>query len=77
LLTATVIQCFYLRPLQRQWERNYWKFGGKTASFLNGNDPAPAALSPSSFSQKAKLQKIHGQSTVLLSLQKTFPVPEI
>jgi hypothetical protein len=52
------------------WLENSW--------FLDhDNDPAHAALSPSSFSRKAKLQKIHGHSTVLISLQKTFPVPEI
>jgi len=35
-LTATVIQCFYLRPSRHQWESvgNDRKFGRKTAGFL-------------------------------------------
>jgi hypothetical protein len=52
------------------WRENSW-------SLDHDNDPAHAALSPPNFSRKAKLQQIYGHSIVLISLQKTFPVPEI
>jgi hypothetical protein len=48
------------------WQENSW--------FLDhDNDPAHAALSPSSFSREAKLQQLHGHSIVLIYLQKTSP----
>jgi hypothetical protein len=52
------------------WRESSWFFD-------DDNEPAHAALSPSSFSRKQNSKKIHGHSTVLISLQKTFPVPEI